>query len=81
MIRRLVLVVGLSVLLVLGFGAAYAVSGALNGVGLLGVLQGHTPVVICHKPGFAREHTIIVDDSSMLKRISATATISARAET
>ena len=65
MIRRLVLVVGLSVLLVLGFGAAYAVSGALNGGGLLGVLQGHTPVVICHKPGTPAEKTLIVDDDAV----------------
>ena len=56
MIRRFVLVVGLSVLLVLGFGAAYAVSGALNG---------HTPVVICHKPGTPAEKTLIVDDDAV----------------
>ena len=47
--RRFVLVVGLSVLLVLGFGAAYAVSGALNGTSLLSALTGHTPVTVCHK--------------------------------
>jgi hypothetical protein len=55
-IRRLALVVGLSVLLVLGFGGAYALSGALDR---------HTPVVICHKPGTPAEHTIIVDDDAV----------------
>ena len=65
MIRRFVLVLGLSVLLVLGFGAAYGLSSALNGESLLGVLKGHTPVVICHKPGTPAEHTIIVDDDAV----------------
>ena len=63
--RRFVLVVGLTVLLVLGFGAAYAVSGALNGISLLSAFKGHTPVVICHKPGEPAEHTIIVDDDAV----------------
>jgi hypothetical protein len=38
-LRRLAIAVGLSVLLVLGFGAAYVVAGALNG---------NTQVTICH---------------------------------
>jgi hypothetical protein len=66
-IRRLALAVGLSVLVVLGFGAAYGLSSALNGESLLRALQGHTPVVICHHPGLPTEHTIVVDDSSVLK--------------
>ena len=67
MIRRLALAVGLSVLVVLGFGAAYGLSSALNGEALLGALQGHTAVVICHHPGLPSEHTIVVDDDSVLK--------------
>jgi hypothetical protein len=55
-IRRFALVVGVSVLLVLGFGGAYALSGALDR---------HTPVVICHRPGTLAEHTIIVDDDAV----------------
>jgi hypothetical protein len=58
LIRRLALVVGLSVLLVLGFGGAYALSGALDR---------HTRVVICHIPPGNPEnaHTIIVDDDAV----------------
>ena len=67
MIRRLALAVGLSVLVVLGFGAAYGLSSALNGESLLGALQGHTAVVICHHPRLPSEHTIVVDDDSVLK--------------
>jgi hypothetical protein len=54
--RRLVLVVGASVLLVLGFGAAFVPAGGLNG---------HEPVRICHKPGTDDEETITVDDDAV----------------
>jgi hypothetical protein len=64
-IRRLALAVGLSMLVVLGFGAAYGLSSALNGEGLLRAMQGHTPVTICHKPGRPAQHTIVVDDDAV----------------
>src|SRR5262245_54274661 len=54
--RRGALVLAVSILLVMGFGAAYAVSGAL---------KGHTPATICHKPGTPAEHTITVDDDAV----------------
>src|SRR5262245_27657288 len=71
--RRLALAVGLSVLLVLGFGAAYGVSSVLNGEALSGATKsttksstnGHTPVTICHKPGTPAEQTITVDDDAV----------------
>jgi hypothetical protein len=66
-VRRGALALAVSILLVLGFGAAYALSGGLNGEALLGALTGggHTPVVICHKPGTDAEHSIIVDDDDV----------------
>jgi hypothetical protein len=63
-IRRLALAVGLSVLLVLGFGAAYGLSGALNGYALSSALNGHK-VTICHRPGTPVEHTITVADDAV----------------
>jgi hypothetical protein len=59
--RRGALVLAVSILLALGFGAAYALSGALNG---------HTPVVICHEPGTPAEHTITVDDDAVPAHIA-----------
>jgi hypothetical protein len=58
--RRLTLVVGVSVLLVLGFGAAYVLAGGLNG---------NTPVTICHKPGTDDEQTITVDDDAVKEHL------------
>jgi hypothetical protein len=59
--RRFVLAVGLSMLLVLGFGAAYVSSGALNGP---------TLVTICHEPGTPAEDTIIVDDDAVMAHLN-----------
>jgi hypothetical protein len=72
-IRRLALAVGLSVLVLLGFGAAYGLSSVMNADALAGATKkpttgasnGHTPVTICHKPGTPAEKTLTVDDDAV----------------